>query len=160
MTKPVKLSDILRAMELTSDKSCNYLDLTDGEVVFVTYEILHAAEDGPRNGLPEWQKAEWEAACRIAADEEGRFLKLPSEFQIDERRIMEQFCEFVGDSDVAYELRHAMKDPHPLRRFIDTAHALHVSDKWYHFRKRHYADAARDWCRRNEVDFTDDVERA
>jgi hypothetical protein len=99
MEVQVKLQDIIEGMDFQSDERSSFLNLTTGEVVSITDEELHAAEnDAPLEDFPEWQHD----AMRIARDivEADHYLPLPDRFEINEYRIMERFCASVEDADI------------------------------------------------------------
>ena len=102
MAVQVKLKDIIEGLEFLTDEGSSYLNMTTGEVVYVTTEELRAAEeDEPLEDFPEWQHD----AIRIARDivETEHYLPLPDRFEINEYQIMERFCLSVDDEDMRDE---------------------------------------------------------
>ena len=103
MNKPVKLNDIVEGMEFSSEESASYLDRTTGEVVHVDNTLFGAAEDGDEpDHMADWEREEYETTCLIAADDAGRFVSLPDQFDIDEYRKL----GYTGlDADVLVKMR-------------------------------------------------------
>jgi len=67
--KPIKLSDLIEAVEFDFVESETRLDLQEGCVVTVDRSVLSAAEEGEEqslDNLPDWQKKEVEIARAIA----------------------------------------------------------------------------------------------
>ena len=60
---PVKLSDIVDALEMQFDESGTYLDKETGEVITISFQVIGMAEEGESpDTLPDWQQPEFKAA--------------------------------------------------------------------------------------------------
>ena len=102
---PVKLSEIVDTLDLLPEDGAAYLNRKTGEVVMIMGEDLMAAEsERSLEGYPEWQIEVIETAREILEDEEDIYVPLPSQFDVDEYRIMERFCRSVEDVRVGDEL--------------------------------------------------------
>jgi hypothetical protein len=69
--KPIKLSELIEALELESDEHVTRVDLQDGRVVTVDQSVLSAVEEGDDEALqdlPDWQKDEVPIARAMAED--------------------------------------------------------------------------------------------
>ncbi len=56
MPIPVRLSDVVDQMDMLSDEASTYLNRRTGEMVFVSEESRHAAEDPDEwDDLPDWE---------------------------------------------------------------------------------------------------------
>src|SRR6188768_3794499 len=92
----VLLTDIVDALEMLNDEYPSFLDLDSGKVVTVSLELLSEAEEGEEDeepDLPAWQADEWEDAKRIASSD--RFRRLPTQFEVHEWEIMQEFAQSV-----------------------------------------------------------------
>jgi len=57
MSQPVKLQDVIDALEMAADETSYYLDKRTGEIEMITNEIWRAVEDDePVEDYPEWQR--------------------------------------------------------------------------------------------------------
>lgn len=89
MNKPVKLGEIIDAMDSQSDKTSAYLNKETGELILLSEEEFSAAEEKlALESYPEWQRGLIREAERILEDDEGRYIALPSKFDIDEYRFL------------------------------------------------------------------------
>ena len=89
MATVIPLREVVEAIELLRDDCVSYLDPDTGEIITVTEEERHLAEDESLDDVPEWQR---EMLPKIrAALESDRFLELPDRFDIHEWSIMEGF---------------------------------------------------------------------
>ena len=148
----VKLSDIVEGLEFQTDECFSYLHTRTGEVVSVTTEELRAAEeDEPLEDFPEWQHD----AIRIAKDiiETDSYLPLPDRFEINEYRIMEQFCLSVDDEDMRDDLCDAIRGRGAFRRFKDRIQAYGIAEDWYQYRDAALRESAMAWCEAHEIPY-------
>jgi uncharacterized protein (DUF433 family) len=90
---PVKLSDIIEAIEFQMDESSAYLNIKTGEVVTVTQEDFKAAENQESlDEYPDWQQESIQTAREILEHEED-FIVLPTKYDVHEYQIMERFLK-------------------------------------------------------------------
>jgi Uncharacterised protein family (UPF0158) len=150
----VKLSDLIEGMDFQSDERSSYLNLTTGEVISITGEELHAAEeDEPLEDFPEWQHD----ALRIAGEilETDHYLPLPDHFEINEYRIMERFCLSVDEDDMRNDLCDAIRGRGAFRRFKDRVHVYGIAEEWYRYRDAALRDMAIAWCEAHDIPYTE-----
>ena len=103
MPATVQLNHIIDALEMQFDEHVSYLDLDTGQVETVPEELLRDAEEDGDEGpdLPDWQDHEWEIAKRIVST--GRFIPLPTKFDVHEWAIMEEFSLSIESDSVRNE---------------------------------------------------------
>jgi hypothetical protein len=155
MNKPVKLSGIIDAMDSLSDETSVYLNKETGELVLLSDEEWNAAEEKhPLVSYPEWQRSLIHEAGRILEDDEGRYIALPSKFDIDEYHMMERFALSVDDK-ISAELLAAIKGKGAFRRFKDKVAGFGIEQDWYKFRDAKYKELAIDWCEANNIAYID-----
>ena len=85
------LDDLIDALEMQSDSLYAFLDRETGEVEEISEEFLSLAEAEPDeiDLLPDWQKEVAKLAIRIQNTD--RYLALPSQFDVHEWNIMNDF---------------------------------------------------------------------
>jgi len=154
----VKLSEIIEGIEFDSDERSSYLNKITGEVVMITDEEIHAAEEGDSlDNYPEWQRDDIEKAEDILADETSEnYIPLPSKFDVHEYNIMERFCFTVSAKNISEALYRAIKGKGAFSRFKDAVHRYEIVDDWYKFRDDYIKQIARDWCKENGIEYTED----
>ena len=163
------LEDIIDALQFHSESMQAFYDRQTASVVVVTDEELAAAdvEDGKEDGeedqdtdegegrladTPDWEKKQIALARAVSADESGRFVALPDQFDVDEWRAMERFSQEVEDRAASDRLLNAIHGRGAFRYFKDTVHQLGLADKWYVFRDEHYRTVAKEWCEANGIE--------
>ncbi len=151
MPVTVRLDDIVDALDTLVDESPSYLDLATGQVVSVSEELLSEAEE-PDNEDPElldWQKDEWEIAKRIASTD--RFLELPTQFDVNEWEIMQDFSRSAEPDPVREDLLRAIHGTGAFRNFKDAIRLHGIESSWYAFRTQALRQIAIEWCEENQV---------
>jgi len=157
MNKPVKLSEIIDGMESQTDEARSYLNKGTGEIVCISDEELSDAEEKrPLESHPEWQRDLIHEATNILEDDEGRYIALPSRFDIDEYYMMEKFA-LSCDEKFSASLLAAIKGKGAFRRFKDTVVRLGIEEAWYKFRDKKYKELAIVWCEDNNIEYFDEL---
>jgi hypothetical protein len=99
MPATVLLQDIVDTLEMQFDEYLSFLDLDTGEIETVSRDLLGEAEesdDEEEPDLPDGEDREWEIAKRIVTTD--RFKRLPTNFDIHEWEIMQDFaCSVESD---------------------------------------------------------------
>ncbi|HWT79791.1 MAG TPA: UPF0158 family protein [Candidatus Methylomirabilis sp.] len=154
MPIPVKLSDVVGEMQMLGDQTFTYLNRLTGEMVTVTAEARHAAED-PEDWdlLPDWQREEMPKIKEALESED--YHVLPREYEIHEWSIMEQFAHSVEDEEASDELLTALHGRGAFRYFKDTVRRLGIVQDWYRFRDEATKEIARDWLRDHGIPFVE-----
>src|SRR5688572_2747814 len=103
MPLPVKLQDVVDALEASAEFSMYFLDKRTGEIVMLTDEEWEAAEaDELISTYPEWQREVVLKAREIQKSDD--FVELPDRAEIDEYEIMERFALEYEDQRTSAEL--------------------------------------------------------
>ena len=158
--KPVKLSDLIEALEFDSDERVTKVDLQEACVVTVDLSILSAVEESDEASLgelPVWQQPELEIARAIAEDSGERFVAAPNKFDFPEYRQMERFIGRVADAEASEALWRAIKGKGAFRYFKDTANRLGLLEEWCHYRNEAMKTYARDWAEAKHIPIVDDT---
>lgn len=127
-TAPVRLSDVVDALEMQFDEQASFLDRETGRVETVSIDLLREAEecaDDEAPDLPAWQKPEWEIARQIAFNR--RFEKLPTSFDVHEWAIMQDFSHSVESVGIRDELLSEIHRAGAFRNFKNALGARHRS---------------------------------
>ncbi|MFC0560614.1 UPF0158 family protein [Halalkalibacter alkalisediminis] len=149
----VKLEDILDGIEMQSEESHAYFNLETGGIVYVSREALLIADDGEEfEHLPEWQQDEVKQAYDIV-ESTGKYVSLPTSFDIDEYDMMEKFCYSLSDHKKQDILLHSIKGKGAFRRFKDHVNRLGIDEQWYDYRDQRYKEIAKEFCQSENIDY-------
>jgi len=154
MQKPIKLDDILQALE-TTDGIRWYLDRDTGEVVMISDDDDDLFDDDlDVEKLPEWRREQAQVVRAIDDDVTGeRFLSLPDRHDLHEWKWMQQFATEFDDERASESLLRAIHGSGAFRSFKNMIHHLGVQDRWYAFRNAKFREVAIDWCEANELEW-------
>lgn len=158
--KPIKISELVDALEFDSDERECWVDLKNGTVVHLPHSLVSGAEEGDEKrmeSMSDWEPEDVEVAKALVADSGARFAPAPSKFDFHEYRQMERFIGMLPDDAAAQELWRAIKGKGAFRWFKDTAHRLGLLDQWYQFRNEAMKQFAKDWAEVHEVAVEDDA---
>jgi hypothetical protein len=150
MPLPVKLNDVVEALEAAGEEHAHYLDRSTGEIVMITNEEMEAAEeDDLVSEYPDWQREAILKARETLASE--RFLALPDQFDIHEYKIMEDFCLIFEDRRAGEDLRRLIKGSRAFRRFKNAIYSMGVDKAWYQFRRKEFEKMAIRWLEEQQI---------
>lgn len=163
MPQPVSIKAIVDALEAIPPNSCQYLNLQTGEVIWIEEDYGRLAEDGvpedETDNLQDWEKEFIREAEEVLADTNNQtFIELPTQWEIHEYRIMEDFCFSLEDDKTRGDLFFALKGKGAFRRFKDFVIQFGIDPDWYAFKRRRLAEMAVRWCEENELEYDDDFE--
>jgi hypothetical protein len=153
---PLKIGEIVEAMDLQTDEITAFLNQRTGEIVTILAEEFNAvANQEPLEDAPEWERADMRMAQEILGNERD-FLRLPTKEKIDEYQIMERFCLSVRDRKISEGLYVSIKGKGAFRRFKDQILRLGIADQWYKYREEAIKQMAIDWCKSHRIDFEEE----
>lgn len=134
----VQLEIIIEAIEMVDDTSRGFLNIDTMEIVW-----LNDYFDSEEN----------ERLSEEIDNHFDRYLRLPTQWDINEYSIMENFIESLYDTNVQNNLYIAIRGRGAFRRFKDTVYCLNIEKEWFKYRDEAIADIARCWCKENKIDY-------
>ena len=78
---------------------------------------------------------------------------LPTKYEIDEYRILNDFILTIKDTKISDELLSKIKGKGAFRRFKDTLIKFNIIQDWFDFRQEQYKIIAVNWCNKNNIEF-------
>ena len=149
----VSVKDVVNEMDGLMDEHQAYLNRRTGELITVSTEDLSEAEDEVDiSQYPDWQQEIIEKAKEVIDDDD--FLPLPSKFEIDEYRIMEEFCWSVQDQGMKEDLLGKIRGQGAFRRFKDAIHFFGIEEAWHQFRQEALEKIAIEWLEEHDIPYT------
>lgn len=155
----VSVQDVIDEMDLLNHELKAFLNTRTGELITLSVEELGQAEDDVDvSDCPAWQQESIEQARQVLDSDE--YISLPSAFDIDDYRVMEQFCYTVEDQGICEELLYAITGRGAFRRFKDMIYRLGIQTDWYRFRQKELEKIAVRWLEENGITHTQGTEGA
>lgn len=156
MSLPLSLDDVVGQLQMQMDETTAYLHEETGEFIMVQDRQVRKAEslaegEIDKESLPEWQQELLPTV--LEAVHEPEWLALPSQWEIHDYEIMENFCQSVEDDDHREQLFRAIRGRGAFRYFRDTADRLGVTEDWYAYRDQEYKDIAVEWLEANDIPY-------
>jgi hypothetical protein len=149
MPATVKIQEIVDALETEGEESANYLDPENGEVYFITDEMMRQAEGTSSydSDPPEWALPHIEIAEQIL--ETGRLLRLPTPHDVHEWAIMRDFAEEPEQGSIRGELLEALHGRGAFRTFKNIVYRRKIEKRWYAYKAEALREIAIAWCERH-----------
>jgi len=145
MPIPVRVSDIVEALECISDTRHAFVHGRTGEIVLVSDDDLRVAEsDDAEVGADDTSIEQARAVLR-----DDGYLELPTRFDLNEYSIMQGFSRTLVDATASGELTEALRGRGAFRAFKDAVLRLGLEDKWYEHRRQALEEIAADWLAAN-----------
>lgn len=133
----INLDIIVEALEMTDNETEFFFDREKNDTVM----------------LSQYSDDYQQVSDMIDEDEDDRFIRLPSQREINEYGMMEDFVSGVQNDNQRAALEIAISGRGAFRRFKDTVIRFGIEKKWYAFRDREYLRVAREWCEENDVEY-------
>lgn len=140
----IPLKQITAVLEASSDSVTDYLDLHTGKTVSLFDPYMIGETD--------------EELAELIESTPERFLRFPTQHEIHEYRIMEDFIESLPTGSVQRELAEAIRGKGAFRRFKVTIRFCGIEQQWYDFLAGAYRAIAIQWCKDNQLEYTIDTE--
>ncbi|UPM52922.1 UPF0158 family protein [Gottfriedia acidiceleris] len=155
MTNKAKIKDIIEELEMQMDGYRSFIKIGTGEIFSVAEDDLIDAEDEKVfDDLQDWQIENIEIANEIVENFED-YKELPSKYEINEYKMIEDFCLTIKDEKIQNILLIAIEGKGAFRRFKDAVIKLNVDMDWYSYRDRRYKDLVIAWCQNNDIEYID-----
>ena len=78
---------------------------------------------------------------------------LPTQYEINEYRIMEDFIETIENNEIKDNLLGLMQGKGAFRRFKDYSFDVNIIQDWYKFKEERYKQIAIEWCEQNDLKY-------
>ena len=154
MSLPVLLRDVADEVDALGDEWCSRINRTTGELAGATSDhwtlAAETTKDNPRN-QPQWEQ-DLLADLRKVLDSDD-WLVLPGKDELDEYRVMEEFCHTVENRLLRDELTHAIVGKGAFRRFKTVIERNNIREKWFEFRDLELLKVVREWLNVNKIPF-------
>lgn len=136
----IKLDDVIEAIELASDEFEYYYDQETGDMIMYADPIV--------TGIDQSDFLE-----DLEADENNRYIQLPSKFDVNEYSIMESFIWHIKDQKTQNDLERAIRGRGAFRRFKENIHKFDIEKQWFAYRDEAYKRIAVAWCEDHHIDY-------
>lgn len=149
----IKLATIVDGIEFQTDETKSFLNLSTAEVdIFTDDEIDTASSGDDISEHADWYKVAIARAKEYLENEEN-YLPLPSQFEVNEYRIMEEFISELPIEEQREALFKSIKGKGAFSRFRRGLERFLLIDKWYKYKEEALIDFAEQWCKEKNIDY-------
>lgn len=134
----IKLQQVIDAIEEADQNWTGFYDSQTGETVWLGDSFFD--ED-------------YEEKEELIETSEGRFYRFPSQFDIHEYSIMEDFVDDLPDGRARNKLMNAISGRGAFRRFKDAICDYGIEQQWYDYQAKAYRRIAVRWCQENGFEY-------
>jgi len=154
----VNIPELVQEMNAQMDEMPVYFNTETGEFVFVEERFFGDIEDGmtKEDYSQDWQKEAFEQARDVMASSPGKYLKIPTNFDIHEWEIMKDFCYTIEDENVMNDLLNAIHGRGAFRMFKDKIIHYGIREDWFDFRDKEFAEIAKRWCESKDLEYVEE----
>ena len=136
--------------KLNLNTAAEEFEMIDAE----TY-MYYNTETGEFDYYTEFMLADSPGEIDIEKFEDDEWIPAPSQRDLDEYSIMEDFAESITDTRANELLCVALDGKGAFRRFKDTLRRVDLEEAWYAFKRKAYVELAREWCEENGIEYVE-----
>ena len=152
MKATVNLEEVLEAIKMRTRDSNYFYNKKTGEIHYITDDELRDAEDGiDISEYPEWQQESLKTAIDIFSTD--NYIKLPDDYEINDYKIMEDFCYSIEDKELRNKMVNAIDGKGAFRIFKDKIYEYDLADEWYEYQDKRFKEIAIEWCERHDIKY-------
>ena len=141
MTIPLK--QVIQAIEEANEVFTSFWDTKTGKTVYFADPLM--------TDLTEDDKA----LAAAIEDTPERFLRFPTQYEIHQYRIMEDFIDQLSPGKAQEELAHAIRGKGAFRRFKQSVRFHRLEQRWYDYLAEAYRELAIRWCEEEGLEYTE-----
>lgn len=153
MAEKIVLEDLAEKFDEVNDMWHLYLNIKTREFVEIPNDYLSIAEDADPEDLDEyqdWDQDELRLAISVLENWED-YIELPSQHDIHEYSIMEEFASDMQNPRKSNQLLGALQGKGAFRKFKDTVSNLGLDEAWYAYRFAAFMQIAKEWCESHDI---------
>ena len=156
MTIIVSLNELVGEMQTLSSETHTYLNKVTGQFFIITEEVIQASRD-EEDLQGNWMKDVVEEYKKV--QETDDYLKLPSQFNINEYHMMEDFCYSLSNERIREDLLRRIKGSGAFRRFKASIAHYGIENTWRVFQDNAYKKIAIEWLEEHNLNYVDDMKK-
>lgn len=151
----LKISEVIENLEIQNAEISSFLNLKTMKIVNMSdQDFSEAEEDKEISEYIDWNQNTIVLAREILY--ENHFIKLPTQYDINEYSIMEGFVETIENSEIKEVLYDSIKGRGAFSRFKDKIIKLNIREEWFKYKEMKYISIAKTWCDDNNIEYIND----
>lgn len=143
MKDKILLSKVVDALYHISDRNEIYFNFNTTQIISLDVDMT---------------SEEREQILNLIEENEGAYLHLPNQFELDGYNRMRRFIKTLGETKYIKEFENAIKGKGAFRRFKDLLIAYGIRDYWHEFERDEFVKIAENLLIKNNIEFENDIE--
>ncbi len=155
--RPVYLNELISEMAIPSEDNYSFYVLDKGIYISISDDAFVAVDEGADKEnahLYRISKEELEIAAAIENDDPN-YIGLPGYSIIDPEEMMQCFIETVESDELYDKLHQALLKLDSFASILDALIDNKLLNTWFAFRDEHYRNVALNWCKQNQIEYTE-----
>lgn len=153
----VDLQKIVDELQMRFMDTTVYYNKITGEILNVQDDDFGIVEDDDfENNIedyPEWQREHLKEVYDLMYNDIDNYIALPSNFEIKDSDIMEEFIEIVSNANKRKQLENCMWQKGMYRKFKDKIIEIGLEKDYYKFYDEKLKEIAIEWCNDNNLEY-------
>ncbi len=134
----IKLKQVIDSIDMANDDWEEFYDTKTGETIYL--------------GDPDFDD-EHEETEELLDSDPDRFYEFPTQYEIHEYGILEDFVDYLPNGKMKDELARAIRGRGAFRRFRDTVDDLGITQLWYDYQNEAHRKIAISWCEDHNLEY-------
>src|SRR5690554_6126070 len=153
--KKIKISEIIERLDYLGDDTSIFINCDTLKIYEIEDHYFRRIEEYVDvKDLPEWEQETLKLAIEID-DDSDKYISFPSKYDINEYRIMRDFCYTLSDN-LADLFLEAISGKGAFRQFKNLINYYHLYEKWDDFKIQRLYIIAKEFCEDNNISYEDD----
>jgi len=157
MSSHIKLSEIIENINPSIYWTTPYLDKETGEIISISDREFFEAENKFMFLMRPDGKPDPIMIAKEIKDGSERYVKIPSEIDLNELSIMQRFCLSIDDEFISEKLSEILKGKFVLDHFSRAINRFGIIEDWHAYFHQELKFFVKEWCDINEIDYIDDL---
>ncbi|NME81633.1 UPF0158 family protein [Clostridium sp. SM-530-WT-3G] len=151
----VNLNDVIECIEFENENLNHFYNKKTGIIIYKESSDTssYSASDYNRiNEFEEWERELIESLYDLENNPDD-YIKLPGEEDINELKILVNFCNSFSDILIDDILNKNIDDTKKIQKIKKIIEEKNMLNDWYEYREQSERQIAIDWCKDNNIEF-------
>ncbi len=155
MAAVISLRELVDELKAVTSEHHVYLNQVTGKIVSLTDDDISAVEnDESVEDRQDWEQEIFEQAKEVLSSDD--YLELPSQFDIHEYKIREEFCLEFPDARISGELLDQIRGGSgAFHRFKDAIYRYGIEKDWFKFQDEAYREIVITWLNNQKIAYSE-----
>lgn len=149
----IKLSEIIEYFEIASGIESVYFNKKTDQRIYYSESTGEIFLTDPNTSK---EKELDEDEFDYITEEDNNWVKFPEQYEVNNWKIMEEFCYQIEDENLKTEALNAIHGNGAFRRFKNLISKREQLDEWNKYQEKEYKRIAIEWCEKNSIKYIDD----